>query len=92
MRRFVGLARDVHRAMEIVVIEGPPAMVDAADRMQRASEELSEVVRRMAGDAHAADTARKAADETAAAERERALYRTITGFRAEARDTLGNSG
>ncbi|WUH96272.1 hypothetical protein OHR68_22065 [Spirillospora sp. NBC_00431] len=91
VRRFVDLARDVHRAMEIVIIEGPRPMADAAGRVQRASEELSEVMRRMVDDAHAAGTAPGRADDGAAAERERALYRAVTDFRAEARDTLGNA-
>ncbi|NVI93031.1 proline dehydrogenase [Actinomadura sp. BRA 177] len=91
VRRFIDLAREVHRAMEIVIIEGPPPMVEAAERVQRASEGLSAVMRRMVEDARAADSGRKVADEEAAAERERLLYAEVKAFRAEARDVLGRA-
>ncbi|MEO3823716.1 hypothetical protein [Actinomadura sp. B10D3] len=61
----------------------------AAQRVQDASERLSEVMRRMVEDAHAGDTTRKAEDEAAAVERERRLYETVKEFRAKARDVLG---
>ncbi|WP_346048241.1 hypothetical protein [Actinomadura chokoriensis] len=92
VRRFVDLAREVHRSMEIVIIEGPPSMVEAAERVQHASEALSEVMRRMVRDAHAAETGRKTADEAAARERERRLYARVTEFRAKARDVLAGTG
>lgn len=60
-RRFVTPAREVHRAAE------------ATDRIARASAELCEVMRRMAGDAHAGDTARKDEDSALAAAREQVL-------------------
>ncbi|TDD82342.1 proline dehydrogenase [Actinomadura darangshiensis] len=89
--RFVGLARDVHRATEIVIIEGPPRMAAAADRVQRASAELSELVRCMAANAHAGETARRGADEAAVLDLERRLYKAVGDFRTEARDVLGNT-
>lgn len=89
MRRFIGLAREVHRATEIVIIEGPASMAEAAERVQHASERLSEVMRRMVEDARAGDTARKAEAEAAVVERERRLYETVKEFRAKARDVLG---
>ncbi|MEU8799726.1 hypothetical protein [Spirillospora sp. NPDC048819] len=92
VRRFVDLAREVHRAMEIVIIEGPPPMVEVAERIHRASEELSEVTRRMVEKARVGDSARKTADEAAAAERERRLYAAVQEFRLKARDVLGNVG
>ncbi|URN00530.1 hypothetical protein LUW76_42980 [Actinomadura madurae] len=89
VRRFIGLAREVHRATEIVIIEGPASMAEAAERVQHASERLSEVMRRMVEDAHAGDAARKAEAEAAVVERERRLYETVKEFRAKARDVLG---
>jgi len=39
VRRFVVLARDVHRAVEVVSLEGPPPIVEAADGVAHASGE-----------------------------------------------------
>ncbi|MFE6662750.1 proline dehydrogenase [Streptomyces sp. NPDC057697] len=88
VRRFVALAREVHRVAEVVTIEGPLAMVAAADRVAGASGDLSDVMRRMVKDAHAGDTSRKAADTALAVEREHALYQAVKSFRSAARDVL----
>ncbi|MEV7523972.1 proline dehydrogenase [Streptomyces sp. NPDC091371] len=89
VERFVALARGVHRAAEIVHLEGPPAAVAAADDVALASEGLSEVMRRMVERAHAGDTTGKAADTALAAEREHLLYQAVNGFRRTAGRTLG---
>ncbi|TXS38357.1 proline dehydrogenase [Streptomyces sp. OR43] len=86
--RFVGLAREVHRAAEVVLVEGPPVLVKAAGRVGRASGDLSDVMRRMVRDAHAADTARKAADAALAAQREQALHEAVKRFRSVAAEVL----
>ncbi|MCG7205791.1 proline dehydrogenase [Streptomyces arenae] len=91
VRRFVGLAREVHRAAEVVVLEGPAALAEAADRITRASAELSAVMRRMVDDAHGGDTSRKDEDTALATARERALYRTVGDFRLAARRAIGNT-
>ncbi|MBY8342536.1 proline dehydrogenase [Streptomyces spinosirectus] len=91
VRRFVELAREVHRAAEVVILEGPHSMAEAVDRVGRASGDLSSVMRRMVKDAHARDSSRKAADTALAAERERALYQTVKDFRAAAGEVLGNA-
>ncbi|MET7484580.1 proline dehydrogenase [Streptomyces sp. NPDC005538] len=90
VRRFVALAREVHRAAEVVILEGPLSIVEAADRVARASGELSSVMRRMVQNAHAGDSSQKAADTALATGRERALYRAVTDFRAAASGVLGN--
>lgn len=91
VRRFVELAREVHRAVEVVILEGPSSAVEAAGRVTRASGQLSEVMRRLVADAHAADSSRKAADLALAGEREDALYQAVKGFRTAAAQVLGNS-
>ncbi|RPE43753.1 hypothetical protein EDD90_6967 [Streptomyces sp. Ag109_O5-1] len=91
IRHFVALAREVHRAAEVVVLEGPASLAEVADRVTRASRELSEVMRRMAENAHAGDTTRKAGDTALAADRERILYRAVRDFRLAARGTIGNT-
>ncbi|MEU6869845.1 proline dehydrogenase [Streptomyces sp. NPDC046751] len=88
VQRFVALAREVHRVAEIVIIEGPPAMVAAADRIGRASGELSDVMRRMVKNAHAGDGSHKAADTALATGREHAPYQAVKSFRSAARDVL----
>ncbi|MEV8103446.1 proline dehydrogenase [Streptomyces sp. NPDC088135] len=89
VQRFVALAREVHRVAEVVIIEGPLAMVTAADRIARASGELSDVMRRMVKNAHAGDGSHKVADTALATEREHALYQAVKSFRSAARDVLG---
>lgn len=87
--RFVGLAREVHRAAEVVILEGPPPLAKAVGRLGRASGELAEVMRRMVKDAHAGDTAGKAADTALATLRERALHQEVKSFRSAAADVFG---
>lgn len=89
--RFIALAREVHRAVEVVILEGPPSVVEAADRVTRASGDLSNVMRRMVKNAHARDSSQKAVDTALATERGRALYQAVKGFRTAAGDVLGNA-
>ncbi|MGW6531742.1 proline dehydrogenase [Streptomyces venezuelae] len=91
IRRFITLAREVHRAVEVVVLEGPAPVVEVAERVTRASGDLSLVVRRMAENARAGDDGRRAEDAGLAAERERALYQAVKDFRLAARTALGNT-
>lgn len=91
VRRFVELARDVHRAVEVVSLEGPPSVAEAADRVAHASGDLSNVMRRMVKNAHAGDSSQKVVDTALAAEREHALYQAVKGFRAAAGDVLGKA-
>ncbi|MER6119879.1 proline dehydrogenase [Streptomyces sp. NPDC001743] len=86
--RFVGLAREVHRTAEVVLVEGPPALAQAAGRVGGASGDLSEVMRRMVKDAHALDATRKAADTALAAQREQALHQAVKRFRSAAADVF----
>ncbi|MEU4273050.1 proline dehydrogenase [Streptomyces sp. NPDC026092] len=86
--RFITLAREVHRACEIVILEGPARVADVAERVTVASSDLSHVMRRMAENAHAGDTTRKTEDIALAAERERTLYEAVKDFRLAARDTI----
>lgn len=86
--RFVGLAREVHRTAEVVLVEGPPALAKAAAQVGRASADLSEVMRRMVKDAHALDAARKPADTALAAQREQALAHAVKRFRSAAADVF----
>jgi isoaspartyl peptidase/L-asparaginase-like protein (Ntn-hydrolase superfamily) len=90
IRRFIALAREVHRAAEVVILEGPASLVAVTERVADASSELSQVMRRMADDAHAGDSTRKAEDSALAAERERILYREVRAFRLAARGVIGN--
>ncbi|GHE15395.1 proline dehydrogenase [Streptomyces alanosinicus] len=90
-RRFVTLAREVHRAAEVVILEGPVSVAAVAERVTHASSDLSHVMRRMTEDARAGDTTHKAEDTVLAAERERILYRTVQDFRLAARSTIGNT-
>ncbi|WP_405422326.1 proline dehydrogenase [Streptomyces erythrochromogenes] len=92
VERFVTLARSVHRAAEIVHLEGSAAVVTAADDVARASEELSAVVRRMVERARAGDTSGRAADTALAAEREHELYQAVKTFRTTAAGALGHPG
>lgn len=89
IRRFVTLAREVHRAVEVVILEGPATLADVAARVTHASDELSQVMRRMTESARAGDAARKAEEAAVAVEYERALYRTVQDFRLAARTIIG---
>ena len=93
IHRFIALAREVHRAAEVVILEGPASLVSVAERVTDASTGLSEVMRRMADNAHAGDAARKAEDVALAVERERILYRAVGDgdFRLAARAVIGNA-
>lgn len=91
-QHFVALAREVHRAGEVVILEGPASMAEAGDRVTQASGDLSQVVRRMTEDAHAGDTTRKADDTALAADRERKLYDAVKDFRVAARGVIGGTG
>ncbi|MGW7515425.1 proline dehydrogenase [Streptomyces sp. NPDC054796] len=91
VRRFIGLAREVHRAVEIVILEGPASLAEAAERVTHASHDLARVMRRMVERAHAGDATRKAENTALAAERERALYQAVKDFRLAARDTIGGT-
>ncbi|MEV8533982.1 hypothetical protein [Streptomyces sp. NPDC051211] len=89
--RFITLAREVHRACEIVILEGPTPLAEVAERVTVASSDLSHVMRRMAENAHAGNTTHKAEDIALAAERERTLYEAVKDFRLAARSTIGKT-
>ncbi|MER5280637.1 proline dehydrogenase [Streptomyces sp. NPDC002809] len=89
--RFVGLAREVHRAAEVVLVEGPPVLAKTAGEVGRASAGLAEVMRRMVKDAHAGDVARKAADVALAAQREHALHEAVKRFRSAAAEVFATA-
>ncbi|MEU6229777.1 proline dehydrogenase [Streptomyces sp. NPDC047042] len=91
IRHFTTLAREVHRAVEVVILEGPAPLVEVASRVTHASNDLSLVMRRMAENAHAGDATRSAEDIALAAERERILYQAVKDFRLAARSTLANT-
>ncbi|MEU0171341.1 proline dehydrogenase [Streptomyces iakyrus] len=91
IRRFITLAREVHRAVEVVILEGPAPLAEVAGRVAQASSDLSHVMRRMAENARAGDTTRRAEDTALAAERERILYQAVKDFRLAARSALGNT-
>ncbi|WP_405975870.1 proline dehydrogenase [Streptomyces sp. NBC_00988] len=91
IRRFIALAREVHRAADVVILEGPVSLVKVTERVADASSGLSEVMRRMADNARAGDVTRKAEDVTLAAERERILYQEVRAFRLAARAVIGNA-
>lgn len=57
--RFITLAREVHRAGEVVILEGPAPLAEVVELVANASSDLSHVMRRMAGNAHAGNTTRK---------------------------------
>ncbi|MCX5250712.1 hypothetical protein OG895_36885 [Streptomyces sp. NBC_00201] len=92
MERFAVQARGVYRAAELVILEGPPSVVEALYGVVHAASDLAEVVRRMVRDAHAEDTSPKAEDTALAAEREHLLHQAVKGLRAAAADVLGDSG
>jgi hypothetical protein len=87
---FITLAREVHRAAEVVILEGPASLAEAAERITHASSDLSHVMRRMVERAHTGDTTHIAEDTALATEREQVLYRTVKDFRLAARSTIGN--
>lgn len=91
VRHFIDRARDVHRATEVVILEGPPSIVEATDRIAEASSGLSEVMQRMVKNVHAGDTAERAQDSADASARERQLYEAVSEFRVHARSVLGNA-
>ncbi|MFB6856734.1 proline dehydrogenase [Streptomyces sp. NPDC001939] len=89
--RFIALAREAHRAGEVVILEGPAPLAEVAGRVTHASSGLAHVMRRMAENAHAGVTTHKAEDVTLAAERERILYEAVKDFRLAARSVIGNT-
>ncbi|MFI0987140.1 hypothetical protein [Streptomyces exfoliatus] len=89
--RFITLAGEVHRAREIVILEGAAPLGEVAERVTHVSADLSHVMRRMAEDAHAGDTTHEAEDIALAAERERTLYQAVKDFRLAARSAIGKS-
>lgn len=91
VHRFVALAREVHRAAEVVILEGPLPTVETADRVAHASGDLSSVMHRMVQNALAGDSSQKTVDAASAAERERALYEAVKDFRVSASDVLGSA-
>lgn len=90
MEHFATRARGVHRAAELVLLEGPSSVVEALYGVVHAADDLAEVTRRMVRDAHDGDTSRKAADLALAAEREHLLYQAVKGLRSAAADVLGD--
>ncbi|MGQ4432796.1 proline dehydrogenase [Streptomyces sp. SAS_260] len=90
-RRFVALAREVHRAAEVVILEGPVSLTEVVSRITHASSDLSEVMRRMVESAHAGDNTRRAEDTALAAERERILYQAVKNFRLAARSVIDST-
>ncbi|MFD6437431.1 proline dehydrogenase [Streptomyces venezuelae] len=91
VRHFIALAREVHRAVEVVILEGPAPVVEVAERVTRASGGLSLVMRRMASNARAGDATHRDEDVALAVDRERALHEAVKDFRLAARATLGNT-
>lgn len=88
---FIALAREVHRAAEVVALEGPDTVTAAADRVTHASQDLSHVMRRMVDDARAGDRTRRAEHRELATAREHDLYQAVQGFRHAARTAVGNA-
>ncbi|MEV5200654.1 hypothetical protein [Streptomyces sp. NPDC053720] len=89
--RFISLAREVHRATEVVILEGPASLATVTERVAHASSDLSHIMRRMTENARAGDTTHKAEDTAFAAERERILYQTVKDFRLAARSAIGGT-
>ncbi|MEJ8672876.1 proline dehydrogenase [Streptomyces sp. MS1.AVA.1] len=90
-RRFIAQAREVHRATEVVILEGPASLAEVASRVTHASSDLAHIMQRMTENAHAGDSTRKAEDSALAAERERILYQAVKDFRLAARSVVGNT-
>ncbi|HVV24479.1 MAG TPA: hypothetical protein VHF06_33920 [Pseudonocardiaceae bacterium] len=74
--RFVELAREVHRAAEVVLLEGPAAVTKPLHDVGRASEAVAVAMRRLVAGQHAEPPV----DE---------LYQAVKRFRAAASDALG---
>ncbi|MBO2460594.1 proline dehydrogenase [Actinomadura violacea] len=91
VQHFIACARDVHRAAEVVILEGPPSVVEATDRIAEESSGLSEVMQRMVKAAHAADGTEREQHSATASARERRLYQAVSEFRVQARSVLGNA-
>lgn len=88
---FIALAREIHRAAEVVALEGPDTVTAAADRVTHSSQDLSHVMRRMVDDARAGDRTRRAEHRELATAREHDLYQAVQGFRHAARTAVGNA-
>ncbi|NLU75095.1 proline dehydrogenase [Streptomyces sp. HNM0575] len=88
---FIALAREVHRAAEVVILEGPRHVIEAAEQITHASADLSEVMQRMVENARSGNDVQHEADSALAAEREHRLYQSVQNFRATAREALGNA-
>ncbi|MGR3931667.1 hypothetical protein [Streptomyces sp. BRA346] len=89
---FIALAREVHRAAEVVLLEGPSGVGEAVSGVAEASSALSGVMRRMVDDARRGDTSRRAEDLALAAARSDALWEAVKGFRLVAGGVLGAGG
>jgi hypothetical protein len=74
--------------VEVVIVEGPPVMVEAADRVIRASEDLSATVRRLVASVQEGADTDKASDLDRASQQERLLYRTVVELRTTASEVL----
>lgn len=82
----------MHRAVEVVILEGPASLADVAQRVTHASRELPHVVQRMTKSAHEGDATRKTEEAALATEREHALYQAVKDFRVTARNIIGSAG
>ncbi|MFP3117718.1 proline dehydrogenase [Streptomyces sp. Iso 434] len=91
MKRFRAQVRNVHRAAEFVILEGPQPVEEALYRVVHAADDLAEVMGRMVRDAHAGDRSRKDADTELAAHREHLLYQSVKALRVAAADALDGS-
>ncbi|MFE9846231.1 proline dehydrogenase [Streptomyces goshikiensis] len=89
--RFITLAREVHRACEVVILEGPAPLAEAAERVTNASSDLSHVMRRLAENAQVGDATHKAEDTALATEQERTLYQAVKDFRLAASSVVGGT-
>ncbi|WP_234365677.1 hypothetical protein [Streptomyces sp. RTd22] len=89
---FIRLAREVHRAAEVVLLEGPSRVGEAVSGVAEASGALSGVMRRMVDDARRGDVSCRAEDLALAAERSDALWEAVKGFRAVAGGCSGRRG
>ncbi|MEV7723681.1 proline dehydrogenase [Streptomyces sp. NPDC087917] len=88
---FVTLAREVHRACEVVILEGPSSLARSTERVIHASSDLSRVVRQMAEHARTGDTTHRTETAALAAERQGALYQAVKGFRLSARTVIDST-
>ncbi|WP_420037543.1 proline dehydrogenase [Streptomyces sp. cg28] len=85
---FIRLAREVHRSVEVVILEGPSSLAAVAERVTRASSDLTETVRRMVDDVRNGERADKAENLALAAQREHVLYQAVGDFRLAARGII----